>query len=69
VGRCGLDSCGSEKRPVAGCCEHRNEHSGNFLTSSVTVSFARLIRMRTGANVGCRVGGELTESSGHLLKG
>jgi hypothetical protein len=27
VGRCGLDSCGSEQRPMAGCCEHDNEPS------------------------------------------
>jgi hypothetical protein len=38
VGRCGLDICGSGKRPVAGCCEQGNEllvpqKAGNFLTS------------------------------------
>jgi hypothetical protein len=29
VGRCGLDSSGSEQGPVAGSCEHGNEPSGS----------------------------------------
>jgi hypothetical protein len=30
VGRCGLDSSGSEQRPLAGSCEHGNEPSGSI---------------------------------------
>jgi hypothetical protein len=30
VGTCGLDSFGSRKRLVAGCCEHGNEPSGSI---------------------------------------
>jgi hypothetical protein len=30
VGRCGLDSSGSEKGLVVGCCEHVNEPSNSI---------------------------------------
>jgi hypothetical protein len=30
MGSCGLDSCGSEYGPVAGSCEHGNEHSASI---------------------------------------
>jgi hypothetical protein len=48
---CGLDSSSSGLDPVAGSCEHRNEHSvpynvGNFLISSVTISFSGRIMFR-----------------------
>jgi hypothetical protein len=28
--RCKLESCGSGRSPVAGCCEHGNEHSSSI---------------------------------------
>jgi hypothetical protein len=27
---CGVDACGSGQVPVAGCCEHGNEHSDSI---------------------------------------
>jgi hypothetical protein len=30
MGRCELDLSSSVQAPVAGCCEHRNEHLGSI---------------------------------------
>jgi hypothetical protein len=35
-GGCGLDSTGSEQRPVAGCCECGDEPSGSCATELVS---------------------------------
>jgi hypothetical protein len=47
VGRCGLESYGSEWGTMVGSCEHGNEvlcfkkKTGNSLTTWVTISFSR----------------------------
>jgi hypothetical protein len=50
MGRCGLDSSGSEKGPLVGFCEYGNELSGsikgnNFLTEWETISFLKRIQL------------------------